>query len=123
MQPLKPNDDVFIKSWEVCGKVLRARPGDAKETEDKRHYEVQITQYFSRTELEHYDPKAERENREKSLQEKIARLEAARKNVEALLAEGKSVPTAMALEFMTAGDELWKALGHPGMLKSMKGKP
>jgi hypothetical protein len=118
MEPLKPNDEVFIKSLTLYGKVLRARPGDAREQEEMRNYEVQITRYFGRTDLEPYDPKAERENREQLLREKTARLAAAHQNVERALASGSSVSSAIAHEFMSAGDELWRALGHPSLLKS-----
>ena len=53
LKPLKPNDEVYIKSLDALGKVVRVRPGDIGEPEEQRLYEVQIeTKYFSRTDLE-----------------------------------------------------------------------
>lgn len=120
MEPLKPNDEVHIRSLAMYGKVLRPRPGDVREPEEEKCYEIQITRYFRRTDLELYDPAAERANREKSLRETTARLAAAQKSVEQAMAAGGDVKTATAIEFLQSANELWKELGHEGFLKPVK---
>lgn len=117
MVPLNPNDKVYVKYLRMCGTVLRVRPGDVRESEEERCYEIQITRYFRRTDLELYDPEAEAK-REKSLQERTARLQAARNNVERAIAAGGEVDTATAIELLHTADDLWKELGHEPVLKS-----
>jgi len=120
MDPLKPNDEVYIQSLKMYGKVLGVRPGDVREPEEEKCYEIQITRYFRRTDLELYDPAAERAKREKALQEKTDRLVAAQKQVEQTVAAGRDVKTAAAIELLEASNELWKELGHEGFLKPIK---
>src|SRR6267378_1279083 len=110
MDPLKPNDEVYIKSLGMYGRVLRPRPGDVGEPEDEKCYEIQITRYFLRTDLELYDPAAERAKREKALQEKTDRFVMAQKQVEQTVAAGSDVKTATAIELLQAANELWKEL-------------
>jgi hypothetical protein len=121
MVPLNPNDKVRIRNLNMYGTVLRMRPGDVREPEEEKCYEIQIARYFRRTDLELYDPEAEKAKREKSLQEKTARLEAARNNVERAIATGGDVKTATAIELLHAADELWKEFGHESVLKPIKG--
>lgn len=120
LKPLKPKDEVYIKSLNMLGSVLRVRPGDVREPEKDRLYEVQITCYFSRTDLELDDSEAEREKRERDLRSKTERLAAARKNVEEITARGGEVKAAAALEFLVAADDLWKTLGHRPLLVPIK---
>jgi hypothetical protein len=52
MKPPNKDDEVYLKSLNMLGKVLRVRPGDVREPEEEKLYEVQIKQYFPRTDLE-----------------------------------------------------------------------
>jgi hypothetical protein len=52
MRSLNEHDQVYVKSLGVLGKVLGLRPGSTKDPEEEKLYEVQITQYFRRTDLE-----------------------------------------------------------------------
>ena len=120
LKPLKPKDEVYIKSLSMLGSVLRVRPGDVREPEKDRLYEVQITRYFRRTDLELDDREAEREKREMDLRKKTERLAAARKSVEEITATGGDVNAAAAVELMVAADDVWQALGHKPLLVPIK---
>lgn len=120
LKPLKPKDEVYIKSLSMLGSVLRVRPGDVREPEKDRLYEVQFTRYFRRTDLELDDREAERQKRESDLRMKTERLAAARKNVEEITARGCDVKAGAALEFLFAADDLWQALGHDPLLVPIK---
>jgi hypothetical protein len=56
MRSLNKDEQVHVKSLGVPGKVLRVRPGDIGEPEEQRLYEVQMTRYFRRADL---DPEEE----------------------------------------------------------------
>ena len=82
MNPLKPKDEVYIKSLNMIGTVLRARPGDKNEAEEFRGIsEIQITRYFLRTDLELDDTNEQMQKRQAAIKVKEARLESARKKV------------------------------------------
>jgi len=121
MAPLNPNDKVRIKSLNMPGTVLGVRPGAMREPEEEKYYEVQIVRYFRRTDLDPHDPEAEEAQREKSLQEKTARLEAARNKVEQSRDAGGNVSAEAAIELLQAADEVWKELDHESILKPIRG--
>lgn len=52
MRPLSKDEQVYVKSLGMPGRVLRLRPGDTGEPEGQKHYEVQITRWFRRDDLE-----------------------------------------------------------------------
>lgn len=118
--PLKQGDQVYVKSVKMHGKVLHARPGDIREPEREKPYEVQITQYFGRMDLELDDRDAKSGERELDLQRKTDRLAAARKRVQEAAAAGGAVEPQVAMEYLRAADDLWQAMGHAPLLVPMK---
>ena len=107
---LKPNDEVYIKSLKLYGKVLRLGPAD--ESVGERPYKVQITTYCRRSDLELYDPKATQEQRGASLQEKTSRLEIVRKKVETAVKIAGNVEPETVKEYLVALEEVQKELSH-----------
>jgi hypothetical protein len=120
MEPLKPNDEVYIEPLAMHGKVLGPRPGDAREPEEEKWYEIQITRCFRRTDLKLYNQEAELAKMGNILQEKTSRYAAAQESMEDAMAEGGDVKTSIAIEFVESANELWKELGRQKLLKSVK---
>jgi len=110
MTPRKPNDEVYIKSLKLYGRVLRVGPAD--ESVGERPYKVQITTYCRRAEVELYDPKATQEQRRASLQDKTERLEILQKGVEAVIATGGNVEPETVREYLVALEEHQKELSR-----------
>jgi hypothetical protein len=52
MPPLKPNPEVYMRSIKTLDRVWRLLPGSIHEPEELRFYEVQITTYIPRSDLE-----------------------------------------------------------------------
>jgi hypothetical protein len=107
MKPLKKGHREFVKEWNAKGKVLFAR--DNTDSDEDKYYHVQVTHFFRRSNLELNDPEAEREERDRVLDQKASRLEKAKLAAEHALATGK-VNIATFQEFMTAYNELQKEL-------------
>ncbi len=120
MKPLMQNAEVYIKSLDMIGRVMRVRPGDVGEPEQDKLYEVQITRYFRRTDLELDDPEAERKKREADFQRKTERLAAAKTRVEEIAAAEGDAKFAALSEFLVAADDVWQALGHKPLLVPIK---
>ncbi len=123
LKPLKPNDEVYIKSLNAHGKVVRVRPGDIGEPEEERFYEIQVEmKYFCRTDLELDTTKADMEERRKSRAEKAARAEAAQ---ERLIRENEAgnVKPATVVEAAIALDAYLKEIGSKGFLQPIKPEP
>jgi hypothetical protein len=118
LEPLKQNDEVFIKSLEVVGKVIQVCP----DGDDEPFYRVEITRYFRRADLELIDREAEQKKRKQEVQEKLARMEAARIKTETIIAAGGVVDWATAQEYMLAADDLWQAFGHKSIFQSTENK-
>jgi len=112
MAPLKPNDEVYIRSIKTLGKVLRLLPDSTHDSEEQRFYEVQVTKYFLRSDLELDDTGAVHQKRQADLQQKTARLELARRNVEDALAAGGNVKPSTVTEFVVASNELCQGLRY-----------
>jgi hypothetical protein len=119
--PLNPNDEVYIKSLNMLGKVQCVRLGDIREPEKERLYEVQIRRFIKREDLELYNPRVAREKREASLREKLARMQEAQNRLEAVLAAGGDVSLASATEFLVAKEDVWAEFGHKSVLDHIKG--
>jgi hypothetical protein len=100
---LKKNDEVYIKSLGMHGKVLGGRD-IIGEPEEDQFYIVQIIRYCRPSDLELIDREAEREKREAELQKKRDRL--------ARALEQKNVSEALA-----AIDDVWQAVGHGPLLR------
>lgn len=113
--PLKQNDEVFIKSLQLVGKVVRVCP----DGDEEPFYKVEIQRYFRRDDLEHIDREAERKKRRQEVDEKVARVEAARIK---LGAAGGAMDSAAAMEYLLAADDLWQALGHESVFQSTEDK-
>lgn len=107
---LGKNDEVYIKSLGLYGKVLAFRGID--EREEDQFYTVQIIRYCSRADLELIDREAEREKREADIQRKTDRMTRAHDQIEA-----GDKTTETALEFLHACNDLWQALGHEPILR------
>jgi len=116
---LKVNDEVFIESHGMMGKVVRVRP----DGDEEPFYEVEIKRYFSRDQLELIDREADAQKRRQEMQAKSERLEAARARVQPILAAGGTPDPAASIEFLKAADEMWQALGHRPLIISKKTKP
>lgn len=110
--PLKPNDEVYIRSMKTLGRVLRPLPGSTDEPEQQRFYEIQVTKYFLRSDLELDDTGAVHKKRQADLQEKTARLELARRKVEDALAAGENVKPSTVIEFVIASTDLCQELRY-----------
>lgn len=118
--PLREGDEVYVKSVNMHGKVSHARPGDVREAERDKHYEVQITGYFRRTDLDLDDSDAKEHERELDRQRKMDRFAAAHKRVEEAVAAGGDVEPQVALEFLSAFNDIWQASGHAPFLVPIK---
>lgn len=118
MNPLKPNDKVFIQSLGMSAKVLRVR--DVETLEEKSIYEVQITRCFRRADLELDDREAKAAERRNAIADKMARLEDARKRLEEAMDGPETRKVAAAIEYFTASDNAWKEFGHAAILEPIK---
>ena len=115
LKALKPNDEVYIKSWDVMGKVVRARPGDINEPQAEKLYQVQIVRYFERIDLELYDREAERQKRSAALAEKEGRFLAAKEKVDSFFDAGgdlRSAPSELTMEYIMAANDYFTAAGY-----------
>jgi hypothetical protein len=107
LRSLKSNDEVYIRRWNVYGKVLRPHQGTANEPDGERLYEIQITHYFRRADLELYDREAERVKREAARREKMEHMTATTTKLREFLARGGD---ANSPEAATLAIESFKAL-------------
>jgi hypothetical protein len=107
LKPLKIGDEVFIKTWDAYGRVLIA--GHEADSDEDKHYKVQIKHYFRRGDLELYDPGGEREERDRISAQKMSRLEQAKISAEQELATG-NVKVSTFEEFVNAFKEVQKDL-------------
>jgi hypothetical protein len=112
MNSLNPNDEVYVKPLGVLGKVVQVRASDLREPEEDRYYEIQITQYFHRTNLENGDVRGQIEQRRRARYNKAARLQAARDKMECAIKSLGPIDNAVAAEFLAASDDFWQDLGH-----------
>jgi uncharacterized protein YozE (UPF0346 family) len=103
---LKKNDEVYIKSLGLYGKVLGGLV--AGEREEDQFYTVQIIRHCRPTDLELIDREAEREKRDAELQKKADRFARARQNIAA---------RGDISEALAAFDDLWQTLGHDPFLR------
>jgi hypothetical protein len=106
---LSKNDEVYIKSLGLYGKVLDIRGAD--EPIEDQVCTVEIIRYCRPTDLDLIDREAERKKREAEIQRKSNRLTEAR----AKIAAGDRSNEA-ALEFLNAADDLAQALGYRPLL-------
>lgn len=109
-KPLNKNDEVYIKSLGLYGRVLGGRI--AGEPEEDQFYTVQIIHHCRPADLELVDREAEREKRKAEMQKKSDRLARARGNLQDCGATPANVSEALA-----AVDDLWQALGHEPLLR------
>ena len=123
LKPLQPHDEVYIKPLGAYGRVVRVRPGDIREPEEQRLYEVQAASiYFRRTDLEIGTTKDDIEKRKKIRAEKAARAEAAQQNFMREHEAGGVKPTTV-VECAVATDDYLKELGFKGFLQPIKSDP
>lgn len=100
---LKKNDEVYIKSLGMHGKVLGGRD-TIGEPEEDQFYIVQVIRYCLPSDLELIDREAELEKREAELQKKRDRL-------------ARALEQNDASEALAAIDDVWQTLGHEPLLR------
>jgi hypothetical protein len=119
LKPLKMGDEVYIPGLEMYGKVLKAHPGSANEPVEDGFYIIQIKRYCRRADLVLYEREAEREKRDASRREKMARVTVANKEVENFVAAGGDINSpegvSLCLEWLKCSDAMRVELGHAPM--------
>ncbi len=120
MNRLNTGDKIFIRGLGWSGKVLSAR--DLESPEEDSIYEVQITRYFRRSalEVEVHDPQVSAAQRQASLADKMARMEAARIKLERATEGPEDLRIAAAIEYFQASDGAWKELGYAPLLEPIE---
>lgn len=98
MKPLNPNDEVYIKSLGMIGKVLRVRSADAREAEQDKFYEIQITQPSTAL----ISKLLTHQTKRRGVREKVER---------AIESHGP-VESKLVMEFLAAADDFSQELGH-----------
>jgi len=105
---LKVNDEVFIESHGMMGKVVQVR----RDGDDEPFYQVQIEHYFRRDDLELIDREADQQKRREELLAKVERRDDAYARVMSIVDAGGTLDAATTKEFCEATNELWQAYGH-----------
>ena len=116
---LKVNDEVFIKSRQLYGKIVRVCP----DGDDEPFYSVEIQQYVRRDDLDLIDREAEQEKRRLDIAEKVARVEAGRIRMQSVSAAGGVLNWETTKEYLLAVDDLWQAAyGRESMFRPTEKK-
>lgn len=114
LKPLKRGDEVYVSSLDTYGRVLHVVPGE--EPEEEKAYQVQITRFFRRSDLDFYDQTLEAAKREAILQKKVAQSETAQRKWRELVAQDGSVnsPEAarLGLDVLKAASEVAREFGR-----------
>lgn len=117
MNLLKPNDKVFVPSLGVNAKVLHVR--DVTIPEENSIYEVQISKYFRRSDLELDDSHARVEKRKQDIASATEQWESAKQKWEQAQAGPEDQRVAAGIEWAKATDRLYRELGYPGILEPL----
>lgn len=113
MNPLKIGDNVFIRPLGWRGRVLQTRSAEAPE--ENSIYEVQITRYFRRSNLELDDSQAKAAKRKQDIASAIEQWESAKQKWERAQAGPEDRKVAAGIEWAKATDKLSTELGYLGI--------
>lgn len=114
LKPLKKGDAVYIKSWNVTGTVVHARPA---ETEDDGIYKVEVKpHFFRRSDLRLDTTLADREKRRQTIKDKTSRVEVASQKLTQAASQGGTPDFVLLMEYWLAMDELRKEYGESPLL-------